>query len=180
MNQNLTDLELIERSARGELEAFSQLVDRHQQTLMNFLWSMGVIPHELDDLSQEVWMKIYDYRHRYQEQAKFTTFLYMVAKQKMIDRQRKRKRWQTLLQLFRKQQEHLEEQHERHQLNLALTQDIDVEPWLARLSENLREVVVLKHMENMSLKDIAELLQLPLGTVKSRLHTAMSQLKEAT
>jgi RNA polymerase sigma-70 factor (ECF subfamily) len=170
----------VQLAVKGQLEAFSELVDRHQKTLMNFLMSMGVIPHELDDVSQEVWMKIYDYRQRYQEQAKFTTFMYMVAKHKVIDGHRKKKRWQNVLQLFRLERAHIGEQHERSQVSRYETQQSDPEHLLSNLSEKFREVVVLKHKEGLSLQAISELLDVPLGTVKSRLHKAMLQLKEIT
>jgi RNA polymerase sigma-70 factor (ECF subfamily) len=168
----------MENSHRGDLEAFSTLVQRHEKTLVNFLFSMGVSYHEMDDIAQNVWLKVYDYRDRYKESAKFSTFLYRIAKQRVIDSHRHNSRFREVLGQFKEWLHHKNEQQERAR-DLDHGSNFDLDEKLEQLEPLHREVIALKYFEGLSLKEIAELLILPLGTVKSRLHNGIHALKEA-
>lgn len=176
---DVSDLELIQQSLRGEKEAFSELVDRYQKTLVNFLKSMDVKSFEIDDLSQEIWIKLYDYRSKYEPKAKFSTFLYQVAKMKVIDEHRKRKRWFRVLDGFFQMKSLAEEQAERKALAFAENEKSS-DFYLDQLGKESKEVLVLRFDENLSYQEISELLLIPLGTVKSRIHSAIKKLKELT
>lgn len=175
----VSDLELIQQSLKGQKEAFSQLVDRHQKTLMNFLRSMDVKPLDIDDLSQDIWMKLYDYRSRYEAKAKFSTFLYQVAKMKVIDEHRRKKRWFTALSGFSETKNYDREQAERRAL-IPDVKEKSTDSYLNQLGCEAREVLVLRFDEDLSYQEISELLDIPLGTVKSRIHSALKKLKEST
>lgn len=170
-----SDADLIKMCCSGQIEAFSILVNRYQGTLMNFLRSMNVKPHDLDDLAQEVWIKVYDYRFKYQNHAKFSTFLYMIAKQKVIDVHRKAKRWKKFTDIFCPYIQHKEKQ--RVQQELQKHRETDIELLMDRLSNEHREVIILRTQEKMSYQEISELLNVPIGTVKSRMHKAIKNLK---
>jgi RNA polymerase sigma-70 factor (ECF subfamily) len=174
-----SDLELIQQSLQGKEEAFSQLVDRHQTTLVNFLKSMDVKLIEIDDLCQDIWIKLYDYRSRYEAKAKFSTFLYQVAKMKVIDEHRKKKRWFRVLEGFSQTKILDREQEERRNFS-QIEHEKSMETYMSILGREAKEVLVLRFEEDMSYQEIGELLNIPLGTVKSRIHTALKKMKELT
>jgi hypothetical protein len=100
----VTDTKLMPRSAEGKLTAFELLVKKFQHPLVNFFRRMGVST-DTEDLTQETFIRLYEYRSRYRARARFNTFLFRVARHLLIDHQRhKRKRTcpgveQELLQL---------------------------------------------------------------------------------
>jgi len=177
-NPNIpSDADLMAACAKGCDEAFCDLVERHQSTLMNFLRSMGVQWGESEDIAQEVWIKVHDQCKRYKASAKFTTFLYTLARNKVIDRHRSNKRWQAFRDWFMGKSAYEAEQRER-----AESQEqpaiCDLEEHLMALPEGQREVLILRTQEELSYQEIAELLQIPVGTVKSRMHLGLKALKE--
>jgi len=172
-----SDPELMASFSEGSEEAFGVLVERHQKTLLNFLGSMGVPWSASEDIAQEVWIKVYDQRKRYKPSAKFTTFLYTLARNKVIDQHRRNKRWQAFRDWFQGKETHEAEQRERAE-RLVEQSLPDLESKLMSLPEGQREVVILRTRENLPYQDIAELLNIPVGTVKSRMHLGIKAMKE--
>jgi len=175
--EEASDADLMADSAKGADEAFCELVERHQKTLMNFLSSMGVSWSVSEDVAQEVWIKVYDQRKRYRPKAKFTTFLYALARNKVIDRHRRNKRWLSFRDWFQGKEAHDAEQRERAERS-GRAELPDMEEHLMSLPEGQREVVILRTRENLPYQEIAELLGIPAGTVKSRMHLGIKALKE--
>ena len=168
--KQLSDFELMDEIREGNQQAFTALVRKYQQSLYCFFWFMGVSAVESEDLVQEVFLRLFAYRHQYQPKAKLKTFLYILARRIWIDRLRKARR------------------HEENSLPveisdpadycLDLERQIDVQNALGKLSEKLRSVVVMTMYQDLKYKEIAEVLNIPEGTVKSRMHLALRQLKE--
>lgn len=175
-----SDTELMNRCKQGDLDSFSTLVDRHQHTLVNFLLSMSVSPCDVDDISQDVWIKIYDYRHRYTPSAKFSTFLYKVCKMKCIDVFRKRERWKHALAILKNIKVQFMGQREREQWAAQSEHHLShrVDHCLQKVDEETRSLLILRFYENLSYQELAECLELPLGTIKSRLHKAIKTIQE--
>jgi RNA polymerase sigma-70 factor (ECF subfamily) len=157
------DAELMRLSAEGRAGAFACLVRRHQQPLMNFFCRMGAHT-DSEDMVQETLVRVYKYRARYRPSAKFTTFLYTVARHVWLDGLRKAKRADAL--------------SERMTEDAAVSDDgglraaearIDVQAALATLPEAMRSVVVMAVFQHMRYEEIAEVLGIPAGTVKSRI-----------
>ncbi len=165
------DVVLMREAAGGSLDAFSSLMRRHQDPLVNFFRRMGVYT-DAEDLVQETFVRLYKARLRYRSSAKFTTYLYVIARHVLADHGRK---W------FRR---------ERLRKGLLVEAEvavaggptqgwrIDVEAALARLSPKLRSVVVLSIYQGLKQEEIAEVLGIPRGTVKSRMNLAIRELKE--
>lgn len=165
------DALLMQEAAGGSLDAFSALIRRHQDPLVNFFRRMGV-RNDAEDLVQETFVRLYRTRQRYRPSAKFTTYLYVIARHVLADHGR---RW------FR-----------RERLREGLVREVevagvwapraggrlDVEEALARLSPKLRSVVVLNVYQGLKQEEIAEVLGIPRGTVKSRMSLALRALKE--
>src|SRR5213595_624792 len=82
------DAALMAALKSGELQAFNALVERHQRSLINFFHHLCWDRQVAEDCAQEVFLRVYNHRASYQPQAKFTTFLYTIARNLWIDRMR--------------------------------------------------------------------------------------------
>jgi RNA polymerase sigma-70 factor (ECF subfamily) len=159
--------------AAGSETAFVELIHRHQGPLLNFFTRMGV-HNDTEDLVQETFVRLYRSRARYRRTAKFTTFLYVLARHVWADRGRQAARRERLQASLKVDAETAGEEW-RDRTGTGL----DVEAALAKLSPKLREVVVLNVYQGLPYQDIADTLKIPLGTVKSRLNLAMEALRES-
>ena len=166
------DFELMELVQKGRQEAFSVLVHRHQSFLLNFFRTMGVYT-DAEDLVQDTFVRLFRYRQRYQPTAKFTTFLYLLARQVWIDMLRRKKRKDEFGQKLTQEAEAMEKEASSGSSELP-----DVDAALRGLSETMRSVVVLNIYQGLKYHEIAEVLEIPLGTVKSRMFQAMHKLRE--
>lgn len=157
--------------ASGDDGAFESLVMRHQKSLLNFFARMGA-QSECEDLVQNTFVRLYQFRDRYQATAKFTTFLHVLAYRVWADLGRKNMRREKLSVHLRVAAETVETAADEP------APGIDVEAALDKLSSKLRDVVVLHFYQGLPYQEIADVLQIPLGTVKSRLHLAINALRD--
>ncbi len=152
--------------------AFTALVHRYQNPLLNFFARMGA-SSDCEDLVQETFVRLYNYRRRYRPAARFTTFLYHLARHVWADRGRKIIRLERLATEFQSEAE-IADQRAPERCADAM----DAEAALARLSPKLREVLVLNIYQGLRYQEVADVLEIPLGTVKSRINLALGALKE--
>lgn len=166
------DFALMECVRQSNETAFRHLVERHQRPLLNYFARMGAFNHG-EDLAQETFLRLWNYRTKYKPSAKFTTFLYTLARHAWLDHIRKQNRFR----LFR----------ERYREEIPVFTDgglgrvrkkIDIQAALARLSPKLRETLVLTIHPGLSYDEIAAVLRIPVGTVKSRVFNALATLQE--
>ena len=172
--ENATDEELMLAAAREDQAAFERLVVRHQKPLLNFFVRAGVYT-DAEDLVQQTFVRLYRYRARYSPTAKFTTFLYLLARQVRVDEVRKRIRLKNLRDKLKADEERAG----------PLPTDApytgisdDLQAALAKLSEAHREVVVLGMLQELPYTEVAEILGVPVGTVKSRMYHALRSLRQ--
>lgn len=166
------DVELMLRASRDDLDAFGRLVEKHRGTLVNFFARCGV-ENDVEDLAQLAFLKLYRVRRDYRPTAKFTTFLHLLARQVLLDRVRSATRRAAL--------------HERAGREMETTvqapamrgEKDDARLALSRLSPGLRQAVVLVVMQGLEYHEAAEVLGVPTGTVKSRVHSALVQMRAA-
>lgn len=169
---DLTDIDVccMMRVSAGDDGAFEQLVVRHQKSLLNFFARMGA-QSECVDLVQNTFVRLYQFRDRYQPTAKFTTFLHVLAYRVWADLGRKTMRREKLAIHLRVAAETVETANDEP------ASSVDVEAALDQLSPKLRDVVVLHFYQGLPYQEIADILKIPLGTVKSRLHLAINDLR---
>lgn len=140
-------------------------------SLLNFFWRQGVSYGEGEDLVQETFLRLWNYRHDYQPSAKLSTFLFLMARQVWLD---------ALKRVVRRQRR--EENWGKEQPQAASPQSVgvreDVRWAVSRLSEPLREVVELGVFQDLPYAEVSEILGIPVGTVKSRMSNALKKLKE--
>jgi RNA polymerase sigma-70 factor (ECF subfamily) len=167
------DAELIRRWQRGESAAFEALVRRWQQPLGRFLFRLVGREELVQDLCQEVFLRVYLARSRYKESGVFSSWLYRIALNVARDAGRRRRRQpDSLSGIELVGEDSTEAACERTEL----TQTVALA--LAELPEPLREVLVLRHYEEMSFEDISRLLRVPASTLKSRFTVALTRMRE--
>jgi RNA polymerase sigma-70 factor (ECF subfamily) len=166
------DVLLMLQVAKGDNSAFETLVKRHQKPLLNFFVRMGAYS-DSEDLVQDTFVRLHRYRERYQPTAKFTTFLYVLAHRVWADLGRKMQRRDRLSASLQTEVE------TSSQTAIASPMPImDVEAALDKLSDKLRDVIVLNIYQGLRYQEIADVLNIPLGTIKSRINLAITALRE--
>ena len=171
---DVPDAELMSMAAAGRDEAFRELVLRYQNILLNFFLRKGVSYSDGQDLAQRTFLRLWRYRGRYSPQAKFTTFLFLLAGQEAVDFFRAEGRRAGL------------EEGLAHEADVAAdvkepaapAEGEDVRRAVARLPEGLRDVVELGVFQDLPYAEVGKILKIPVGTVKSRMFNALRKLKE--
>jgi RNA polymerase sigma-70 factor (ECF subfamily) len=164
-------------ASKDDLKAFETLVARHQNRVYRMAHQMLRREEDAWDVSQEIFIKIYNARASYVENAKFTTWLYRIANNAVIDRLRQLKRKQNTSSLDDMVHEPPAEEKTTHQ-KLVLGEMVDrMSQALGNLSERQRGMVIMKYYEGFSVKEIAEVFDCADGTVKATLFQAVKHLK---
>ena len=144
---------------------------KFEKNLLNFFCRQGVSVFEGEDLVQETYLRLWNYRRIYKPTAKLSTFLFVLARQVRIDALRR--------QTARERREECwgaEQPTEAAPVALGAREDVR---WaLAQLSDPLREVVELGVFQELPYAEVGEILGIPVGTVKSRMSNALKKLKE--
>lgn len=183
----LSDEELARRAQRGDVEAFTMLVDRFQRLIHRLLWlRLGEARQDADDLTQEAFLRAWANLGQYDPSRPFKAWLGQVARNLATDRHRARARRPESLGLDGTALEErlavdgpsasigadpaaaLEADEERRHLF----------DHVRALPDQYREVLVLRFIEDLSYDDIAIVLELPLGTVKTRIFRGRELLKQ--
>ena len=169
------DTELMLRAGSDDDEAaFAILVERYQNVLLNLFLRKGVTLSDGEDLAQRTFLRLWRYRTRYTPQAKFTTFLFMLAIQEATDFFRAAARRRSLEEGFAAELEAAASARPE----APATDGADVRRAVARLPDGLRDVVELGVFQDLPYAEVASILGIPRGTVKSRMFHALKRLKE--
>ncbi len=177
----LKDILLIEKFKKGDESVFDRLVLKYQDKLYNLCRHMLGNADDAEDAAQDTFIKAYRNLSNFRPEVSFYTWLYRIAVNTCLD-YRKRPFFESL---FRKSDEgeryyletasdepSPEKLYESKQLGLALSKS------LGKLSLKLRTVIILKEIEDLSYEEMAEVLDISIGTVKSRLSRAREELKK--
>lgn len=168
------DAELIQRWQRGDPAAFAALVRRWQQPVARFLARYVSRTELIQDLCQEVFLRVYHAGPRYREAGAFSTWLYRIAVNVARDAGRRRRREPVALNEDEPatRSPSAEAVCEQRELARLVAQAV------AELPEPLRLVLVLHHYEGMNFEQIARLTRTPASTLKSRFAAALRRLRE--
>jgi RNA polymerase sigma-70 factor, ECF subfamily len=176
------DRELVDRWHAGDLAAFEALVRRHQRRVFGLLLRMLGNVQEAEDVAQETFLNLHRHGHRFRSQSRFSTFLYRVAVNAALNRRRSQGRRRAHLDEFARGQAigHALPSAPRGPEDAIAGGEVKqrVQRCLQALPEALRAPVVLYDIEGLSYGEIAEVLQIAEGTVKSRIHRARHALRE--
>ena len=176
-----SDEQIVERALTGDAEAFGEIVQRWERRI--FVLSFGMLGREEDarDATQETFLAAFRNLRAFRGEAKVSSWLHRIAINQCITRQRRAKV---------RSESALETEEEKDASSFAaplrysparVVEDLEttaaVRVAVNSLPIELRQVVVMKEFEELTFKEIAEALDLPLSTVKSRLYTALKQLQ---
>jgi RNA polymerase sigma-70 factor (ECF subfamily) len=160
------DRDLVRAVLGGDRERFAEIVGRHQSLVAGVAWRYGIRREELEDVVSEVFIKAYRNLQRYRPAHAFSTWLYRLAANHVIDVGRRRRRQRVdpgppgELADPRPGPQELAEEHQRA---------AHVRAALAALPPRYRDVLFLVYVEGSRVEEAARLLGLPVGTIKSRL-----------
>jgi RNA polymerase sigma-70 factor (ECF subfamily) len=171
-NRVASDEELMARLQAGDERALEALMQRYQSPLYGFL--VRRVGSAADDLFQETWIRIVRARERFDTERRFAAWLYQIANNLCRDRYRRVDAMRRAVDSFRIEDETLREPSE---VPPRLERDAMRERVLA-LPDRLREVLVLRYYEDLGEEEMAHVLGVPRGTIKSRLHAAVKALRE--
>ena len=179
------DRNLIDRCKRGDLAAFNELVKKYEKQVYNFAYRLTSNYDDANDIAQDAFLRVYSAIGGFRGDASFTTWLFRITTNVFLDdRKRARAHPHSSLDEYLD----LEESSVARQIEdpspspEALTEEKERGQILQRAIQSLpeyqRAMVVLYHTEQKSYEEIAEIMSLPIGTVKSRLNRARLALKE--
>ena len=176
-----TDEQLIARFQSGDERAYIELVNRFRDRLINFVYPFLGDFEQAEDVVQDTMLKLYEKKHYYREIAKFSTWIYTIARNLANTELRKKKRRKTTY-ISRMTRE--ERQYEIPAVQPDLNQNIQNEFIRERINEAIKElpehfktVIILRDIQELSYDDISNIVGVPLGTVKSRINRARLQLQ---
>lgn len=177
-----SDQELIDQCLAGQTDAFGVLVTRYQDRLYGTLVHMVGSAHEARDVSQEAFVLAFQKLNSYRQESAFYSWLFRIAYNTAISRHRRRRPATASVDAIREKTgtepaDHRPESDPAYQMHTSERQAL-VARALEQLAEEFRTVIVLREMEGMSYEQIAELVACPVGTVRSRIHRARSELRE--
>ena len=179
------DRQLIQSARSGDEKAFEKLLKKYRNLVYSVMVRMVRNPQEAEDLTQEAFIKAFGALQSFNEEYAFSTWLMKIASNNCIDFLRKKKlRTQSIDEPVKYKDESLqfelpdrEPTPERKMLNTERSRMIN--DAIEALPRRYREVIILRHKEEKSYEEIAELLQLPLGTVKARIFRAREMLNKS-
>lgn len=178
---NTEDQELIDECLAGQTEAFGQLVVRHQDRLYNTLVNVLGSADEARDVAQEAFVHAFQKLATFRGQAAFYSWLFRIALNAAISRKRKNRRMSASIDQAREQAgieptDPRDDNQPSYSMELAERQAL-VRSALSQISEEYRTVLVLKEMDGLKYEEIAEIVGCPIGTVRSRIHRARTELR---
>lgn len=173
----MNEILLISRARGGDREAFGELVEQYRDNVYRLAYRMCGNAYDADEAAQEAFVAAWRALPNFRGDAKFSTWLYRLTTNAAIDVMRREKRHQTVGD---GEMIEVADDADSPQETVERTEQQEaVQEALATLSEEYREVLLLRYMEELDYAEIAEVLQLPSGTVKSRINRAKAALKNA-
>lgn len=165
---------LIREAKAGDQEAFRQLVERYQGAVHNLAYRMLGDPEEAEDAAQEIFVRLYRQLERYDPERKFSTWTLAIATNYCIDQLRRRRLQLVPLENIIPWARARDAGPEGEALSRESRDE--VQRLLKQLPEKYRAPLVLRYWEDLSCAEIAEILGVPEGTVKTQIHRARKQL----
>jgi RNA polymerase sigma-70 factor, ECF subfamily len=174
-----TDIELMLRAREGDAAAFQELAHRYREPLRRYFASLLADRSQADDFVQETFLRLWLCRERYEPSGKFSTYLYQIGKHYWLN-QRKKFRPEFAAQGLDETAVAAPTQVTQPQaVVLQRHRDFQIRRAIERLPEHYRAVFTLCHFDGLRYAEIAARLDIPVGTVKSRMAQAVRLLREA-
>ena len=176
----LSDEKLILRFQEGDINAYNELVKRYKDRLLNFVFRYFNNREQAEDVVQDTLIKLYTHASYYKNIAKFSTWIFTIAKNNALTELRKNKRKQTD-SLWTDEGKVIDINSNDQTLDRRVQNEIAVaqlNKFLDEIPENFRMAVVLRDFQELSYDEISKILEIPIGTIKSRINRGRIQLAE--
>ncbi|RPH93031.1 sigma-70 family RNA polymerase sigma factor [candidate division KSB1 bacterium] len=177
-----TDEDLILAFQQGDVSAFEEIVRRYRDPLFNFIVRLLGDAFFSEDIVQETFLRVYRNRHRYHQVAKFSTWIYTIASN-LAKTELRRRRVRNFFSISSKGED--EKDYDLVDVSTDIERDVDgiikgemILKEINALPHHFREAVVLRDVQDLSYEEISQILNVPLGTVKSRVNRGRSRLQK--
>lgn len=185
---DLTDQEVVEHARNGRESAYRALIDRYERPVFSIIYRMVRDREKSEDLAQDTFIKVFNALEKYDPKYKLSSWIFKIAHNTTIDHLRRKE--PEMLSLDGSPHARTAEQAEATSLT-AVAHDENPEQYtaskelgagieeaIALLRPEYREAILLWHMEGHAYDEIAEIMDLPLGTVKTYIHRGRNELKK--
>ncbi len=176
-----TDEELISRFQNGDEQAYIELVNRYRDRLMSFVYRFVNDEVVAEDIVQDALVKLYTHKHYYKNIAKFSTWMYTIAGNlaKTELRKNKRRKVTNLSEMSKDDWEYdIPSDEDTEKTVHGQFAAKQIHEAIQSLPDHFREVVILRDIQELSYEEVSSIVEVPLGTVKSRINRARLQLQE--
>jgi RNA polymerase sigma-70 factor (ECF subfamily) len=186
--RNLTDQEVVARARNGLEAAYRELIGRYQRPVISLIYRLVRDRELAEDLTQDTFVKVLNAIDRYDPKHKFSSWIFKIAHNTAIDQLRKKE--PITLSLDGSPHAETSEEIEASSFTPVATDETpeeytasreighEIEGALAELRPEYRSAIILWHVEGRPYEEIAEIMELPLGTVKTFIHRARNELKQ--
>ena len=178
----VSDRELVATAVNGVEGSFEELVRRYQRPISAYVYRMVGNYESALDLTQEIFIKVYSSLRRYRDEFKFSTWIYKIAHNSAVDHLRRNStREQSLVVGHEGDQFELPVESTRltpEQESERKERRGEIESVVRTLPSNYRELIILRHSQDLSYEEIVDVTGLPLGTVKNRLFRAREMMRQ--
>ena len=175
-----SDEKLILRFQEGDINAYNELVKRYKDRLLNFVLRYFNNVEQAEDVVQDTLIKLYTHASYYKNVAKFSTWIFTIAKNNALTELRKNKRKKTD-SLWTDDGQVIDINSKEESLDSKVQNEIAIHQlnkFLDEIPENFRMAVVLRDFQELSYEEISKILEIPIGTIKSRINRGRIQLAE--
>jgi RNA polymerase sigma-70 factor, ECF subfamily len=178
----LSDQQLIEKFLEGNESAFEELVKRYLRPVYNFLYQLTNEPSALDDLTQVTFLKVWKNIKKFDPDKSFKTWIFTIAKNTAYDYFKKKKTIPFSNFIDAEGNNKLDNISEDEILPLEILEKADaakeLESALSKISDQYRLILIMRYKDDLSLQEIAEILNLSFNTIKSQQQRALAALRQ--
>ena len=178
----LTDEDLILAFQNGDLSSFEEIVRRYRDPLFNFVVRLLGDAFYSEDVVQETFLRVFRNKHRYHQVAKFSTWIYTIASN-LAKTELRRRRVRNFFSISSKGED--EKDYDLQDTSSDIERDVDglikneiILKEINALPYHFKEAVLLRDIQDLSYEEISQILNVPLGTVKSRVNRGRSRLQK--
>ena len=183
-----TDHELVTFARSGSEKAYRELLDRYQRPVFSLVYRMVRDREQAEDLAQETFVKVFNHLENYNPKYKFSSWIFKIASNLAIDTLRKKTPETVSLDGSRYAQTN--EEIESTRISIASSDENpeqlleskelgqEIESAIGQLRAEYRTAILLRHVEGRPYEEIAEIMEIPLGTVKTYIHRARTELRD--
>jgi RNA polymerase sigma-70 factor (ECF subfamily) len=179
---NISDEQLIARFQLGDVQAYDILVRKYKDQLLNFVYRFVGNRTDAEDIVQETFLRVYRNKHMYKEIAKFSTWVYTIAGNlaKTELRRRKRHRIFSVSNFVNEERDFdiPDRDHSPERKVDSNMQEKIIQKAIEKLPIKFKEVIILRDIQEFAYEEISQILNIPLGTVKSRVNRGRLKLQE--